>query len=136
MLLSELFDNKSASIKDQLRDVLVDRLTPLAGNKVPHVTIQSVLDLMKQARLGIAVNRSLLMTVLDPNEVLCIEKIEGDLVYLTNPAPDEIAKREEDEEMDKEKIRQKANKQAKKEVTASDDSVEDIAAKARADLMN
>ena len=136
MLLSELFADDSVNIIDDLRALMKDVLVPLAANKVPYVTVQQVVDRLQEVRSGARVDRAMVMTVLDPNKVELVDKIEGDRIYLSSPAPDEVAKKEEDEEADKQKIQAKANQQAKKEVTASDDSAADIASQARNDLMS
>jgi tRNA uridine 5-carbamoylmethylation protein Kti12 len=138
MLLCELFDDGSVNIIDQLRALMKDVLTPLAANKVPHVTVQQVVDRLQEVRSGARVDRAMVMTVLDPNKVELVDKIEGDLIYLTSPAPDEVAKREEDEEADKQKVQARATQQAQKEVTepagGGGASAPDIAAQARAEL--
>jgi hypothetical protein len=133
MLLCELFADDSVNIVDEMRALLIDVLTPLAANKVPYVTVQQVVDRLQELRSGMRVDRTLIMTVLDPNKVQLVSKIEGDRIYLSSPTPDETAKREEDEEAEKQKIQGKANQQAQKEAQKTD--APDIAAQARADLM-
>lgn len=131
MLLRELFDTDSVNIVGDMRTLMIDALLPLAARKVPHITVQQVIARLQELRSGTRVDRSLVMMVLDPNKVDCVEKIEGDLIYLSTPTPDEVSKKEEDVEAEKQKIRQKANKQAQKQVAAKSSNAREIAAKAR-----
>ena len=117
MLLCELFGNDGGSnVVDEMRSMVIDVLTPLAASKVPYVTVQQIVDRLQEVRSGVRIDRSLIMTILDPNTVQMVDKIEGDRIYLMNPQPDAMAQREEDEEANKEKVRQKANQQAQKQV--------------------
>lgn len=135
MLLRELFDDKPVNLVDDLRALMIDILTPLAANQVPFVTVQQIVDRLREVRSGARVDRNLVMTVLDPNEVKVVKKIEGDRVYLALPVRDEVSKTEDDEEREKERIRGKAQKQATKQASA-DDSVSKAAGdQARSDLM-
>lgn len=116
MLLLELFDDGSLDIGKQLRQAALDLLTPLAAQKLPFVTVQQVVDELRQQRPGILVDRALIMDILKPDEVRIIKKIEGDRIYLDMPAGDDRDTRAEDEAREKEKIASVAQKQAKKAI--------------------
>lgn len=83
MLLLELFDKKpeKGGVVQDLRDQMLDMLMPLATQGVPFVTIQAIVDKMKELNSGVSVDRALVMHVLDPAEVKMVSKIEGDRVY-------------------------------------------------------
>lgn len=116
MLLCELFGDDSVNVVDEMRSMMIDVLTPLAANQVPYVTVQQVIDRLQEIRSGVRVDRAMVMTILDPNAVEMIDKIEGDRIYLTTPQSDEVAKREDDKERDRQEIQKKAAGQAQKEV--------------------
>lgn len=136
MLLSELFASDTGNLVDDMRALMIDVLTPLAANDVPYVSLQQVIDRLQEIRSGVRIDPNLVMTILDPNKVKIVDKIEGDRIYFSSPQADEVAKREEDEEAEKQKIQHKANTQAQKEVTAPSggDDVAAVAGKARAAL--
>lgn len=134
MFLSEIFSDSSVNIIGDMRGLMIDVLTPLAANKVPYVTIQQVVDRLREVRSGVRVDRSLVMNILDPNKVELIKKIEGDRVYLNLPIPDEIEQKEDDAERNKDKIRKSANKQAQRNVTKAAADTKDVAVKARNSL--
>lgn len=119
MRLCELFDDKPVSLVADLRTLMIDVLTPLAANQVPFISVQQVVDRLRDVRSGARVDRNLVMTILDPNFVKVVKKIEGDRIYLTIPVRDEVAKTEDDAERDKDKIRSKAHKLAKKKAKSS-----------------
>ncbi len=135
MLLRELFDDKPVNLVDDLRALMIDILTPLAANQVPFVTVQQIVDRLREVRSGARVDRNLVMTVLDPNEVKVVKKIEGDRIYLALPVSDEVSKTEDDEEREKERIRGKAQKQATKQASADDSVSKAAGEQARSDLM-
>lgn len=115
MLLCELFSS-GGDMMERLRQNVLDFITPLLGQDLPFVTIQQIIDKMRHLDTGITVDRSLIMKILDPNQIQSIDKIEGDKVYFKNSegAPRETS--DEDKEKDKEEIKDKAQKQAKKKL--------------------
>ncbi len=116
MKLSELFKPDGPMI-EQLRNQVMDHLTPLVARGVEFVTVQDIQDTLTDNRTGLFIDRPLIMQILDPNVVKIIKKIQGDRIYLTGGtvSPDTM-KTKSDEEKDKDDIRQKASKQAKKSV--------------------
>lgn len=116
MRLNELFDDPPLRIENKMRQAMIDVLTPLIANKVEFVTVDQIIDKMRDYGFGVAIDRALVMDVLDPAEIKPIKKIEGDRIYLNLP---DIADREvnqDEEEKDKMRIKDKAAKQAKKEL--------------------
>jgi hypothetical protein len=114
MLLLELFDKKpeKGGVVQDLRDQMLDMLMPLATQGVPFVTIQAIVDKMKELNSGVSVDRALVMHVLDPAEVKMVSKIEGDRVYfgLDN---DQNKAGEKEEEKNANKVNDMAVSQAK-----------------------
>lgn len=121
MLLFELFDSGigdsgEGDLIHDLRQSIMDILTPLASQGVPFVTVQSVMDQLNQLRSGIAIDRNLVMTVLDPEKVKMITKIEGDRIYFTVPTADPRKVDDNQAEKDKDHVNQQAQKQAEKNI--------------------
>lgn len=83
MRLNELFSSGN-EMKDKLRQAALDIITPFMGQDLPFVTVQQVIEGLRNRRLGITIDRSLLMNLLNPDEVNGIAKIEGDRIYLQN----------------------------------------------------
>lgn len=134
MLLRELFDDRPVNVVDDLRSLVIDVLTPLAAGNIPFVTVQQIVDRLREARSGVRVDRNLIMTILNPDEVKIVKKIEGDRIYLSLPVRDEVSKTEDDEEREKERIRGKAQKQATKQATAKTQVNKAAGEQARANL--
>lgn len=102
MLLFELFDTDGPSIKTDLQQSVIDVLTPLLANKVPFVSVQSIIDNLKQTRPGILIDRALVMSLLDPEAIQSISKVEGDRVYLQGPDEEsaDAAQSEQEDQID------------------------------------
>jgi hypothetical protein len=82
MLLREMFEQADGGgVVQGLRDSILDMLMPLAAQGVPYVTVQAIVDKMKELDSGVSVDRALVMHVLDPQDVKMVSKIEGDRVY-------------------------------------------------------
>lgn len=115
MLLLELFSS-GGDMMDQMRQDALDVITPYLGMKVPFVTVNQVIDgLRSNSNLGIVIDRSLIMDLLNPENVKAVDKIEGNRIYLTNP---EAVSREvdaDDKEKDQEQVTQMAQDQAKQQ---------------------
>lgn len=120
MKLMELFDDSGEDIVQELRSEILDSLVALAANGVPYVTVQSVIEKLREKGTGLAPDRALVMSVLDPNEVKLVTKIEGDRIYFTVPQKDARAVDDMEKERDKEKVQSKATAQAKKNVQNND----------------
>ena len=122
MRLDELFpefdDSADTDVVKHLRDAALDVLMPFAAHGLPHVSIQQVIDKLKQQRSGLEIDRDVIMTVLDPEEVKIVKNIEGDMIYFS--VTDENS-RETDQaqaEKDKKHVHNTAQQQAKKSVTS------------------
>lgn len=116
MLLLEIFENKpeGGSVVQELRDSILDMLMPLAAQGVPYVTVQAIVDKMQELGSGVAIDRALVMHVLDPAEVNMVSKIEGDRVYFGLNNDENANKAGEDEaQKNAEKVNSMAVQQAK-----------------------
>lgn len=116
MRLFELFMDQT-NVKDTLRQDILDILTPLVANKVHFVTVQQIIDKMRDMKSGMVIDRALVMNLLDPDSVKVIKKIEGDRIYLALPEPNERKVNDHEKEKEQHHIKDKAAKQAKKEVS-------------------
>lgn len=114
MKLFELF-SEPMKIGDRLKQAALDLLTPMAGQKVEFATIGQIIDELRQQRPGIVIDRALVMDLLSPDKVELVKKIEGDRIYLQLPEPDSRDLPQDEETREKEKISQKAVKQAMKQ---------------------
>jgi hypothetical protein len=121
MRLDELF-NSGESIKSSLQQATIDILTPLLANKVPFVTIQSVIDNLRTSRPGIVIDRALMMNILDPNQIRSISKIEGDRIYLQYPHEDYVNSSKDEEQDQIDKIKQNAMAKAQSDVKSNSKS--------------
>lgn len=84
MLLHEFFDrhiDNTVNVRDDVRNYLLDILTPLASSGVPFVSIEGLLQKLEGLDLGIFIDKDLIMDVLDPEEVKIIQKVDGEKVY-------------------------------------------------------
>jgi hypothetical protein len=107
----------SDSIMDQVRGAVVDILTPLAANGVQFVTVQQILDDLKNSGTGVDIDRSMLMQILDPDQVKLVASIEGDRIKLSNgDNGSEQAVPAEKKQKQEEKIKTTAANQAKKNI--------------------
>lgn len=120
MLLWELFDSNPLDIVDGLRDQIMDVLTPFAANKVPYVSVDQIIDRLHDAQSGMAVDRALVVHVLDPAKVKMVKSIEGDRVYLDLPNIHQDEANEDEKQKNANKVKATATKQAKKQVDKPD----------------
>ena len=67
---------------EQLRQAALDYLTPLLAANVPFITINQMLEALRNNRLGVIITREILIDVLDPDQIEAVSKIEGDRIYL------------------------------------------------------
>lgn len=117
MRLDELFGpDAEYDVEDGLREDLVDLLTPLAANRVPYVTVSRIIELLRDKRTGMAVDRILVMRLLSPQSVKIVAKIEGDRIYLKLPSPEQRDIEAAEAEAAIERIEKTAQKQAKKNI--------------------
>lgn len=115
MRLSDLFESDdSMSFMDSIRNAVIDMLTPLVANRQPFVTFQEIVDELKPLRLGLDIDRMTLMNVLDPNNIPCIKRIDGDKIYLSLTIPDEHKASASEEQKDQDHMAAAATSQAKK----------------------
>lgn len=116
MRLFEIFSDSVDDILESLRDDIVDFLMPLAAEGVAYVTVQNVLDKLRERQSGLEIDRSLVMQVLDPNKVKLVTKIEGDRIYFRIPLPDDRKVAADQKEKDQHHLASTALKQARKEI--------------------
>lgn len=112
MLLCELFDDSPLEVTDELKSALMDILTPMVASKVPFVTVQQVIDKMREMNTGMSIDRTLIFNLLDPDQVKMVKKIEGDRIYLSQPMPTDREVGEDDAEKEAEHVSDMAQKQA------------------------
>jgi hypothetical protein len=115
MLLIELFDS-GGRMTNRLRQAALEVITPLLGQKVPFITVQQIVDALRNENLGLVIDRALVMKLLDPNEVKAVAEIKGDRIYLAKPAPPDQEQNAEDEQKQKADVSKAAQQQAKKEL--------------------
>jgi hypothetical protein len=123
MRLDELFSNSGddgLSVEDGLRQASIDILTPLLANKVPFVTIQSVINSLRSMKPGILVDRSVIMDILDPDKVKTVSKIDGDKIYLQAPDDESVNSAEDEKEDQIDKVKKTAISKAQSDVKADD----------------
>ncbi len=120
MYLFELFDDGPLDVTDDIKERIMDILTPMVAQKVPFVTIQQILDKVNQLRTGITVDRNLIMTLMDPDKIKIIDKIEGDRVYLKNPDSPDRSVGQDNREKEEDHLNKMAQKQAKKAIDKND----------------
>jgi hypothetical protein len=115
MFLFELFD--ADEMTDQLQQAALDYLTPLLSQNVPFVTVNQMIEALRNSQFGIVINRPVIMDLLDPDKVEAVAKIEGDRIYLKKP--DEVDREVDDDEaeQDQEQVSLKAQDQAQKNIT-------------------
>jgi len=116
MRLFELFDDGPLDVTSDLKNSLLDILTPMVASKVPFVTIQQIIDKLRQLRTGLTIDRNLIMTLLDPDQIKIISRIEGDRVYLSNPNGPDRSLTKDDKEKDKDHVNDMATQQAQKQM--------------------
>ncbi len=115
MFLVELFDSGN-DMMNKLRQEALEFITPMLGQDVPFVTVNQVIDALSNGKLGIAINRALVMKILDPDELQAVNKIEGDRIYLNEPDSPQNARSENDKEKEAEHVSDVAKKQAAKNI--------------------
>lgn len=114
MLLCELFDPDEMT--DQLRQAALDYLTPLLSQNVPFVTINQMIEALRNSQFGIVINRPVIMDILDPDKVEAVSKIEGDRIYLNRPDEADREVDADQQEQDQEQVADMAQDQAKKTI--------------------
>lgn len=114
MLLYELFDH--TEMTEQLRQAALDYLTPLLSQNVPFVTMNQIIEALRQNHFGVVINRAMIMELLDPDQNEAIGKIEGDRIYLQQPDAEVRDVDAEDAEKDQEQVTDIAQDQAKKSI--------------------
>jgi hypothetical protein len=113
MLILELFPSGGEAMNRMRQDAL-DVITPYLGQDVPFVTVNQVIDGLRSTnQLGIVIDRSLIMDLLDPDEVKAITKIEGNRIYLNQPEDATRAVDADDKQKDQDQVADMAQKQAK-----------------------
>jgi hypothetical protein len=111
----EIFSDSVGDILESLRDDIVDYLMPLAAEGVAYVTVQNVLDKLRERQSGLEIDRALVMRVLDPKKVKLVTKIEGDRIYFRIPIPTD-KKADDQKQKDQNHLSSTALKQARKDI--------------------
>lgn len=119
MYLFELFDNDSLNMEDEIRQNVMDVLTPMMAAHLGFVTIQQVIDKLRGMRLGISIDRGLIMNILDPDKLKMIDKIEGDRIYFHDPEAPMRSVNQDDAEKDKNHVDDMAKQKAMKNIGKS-----------------
>lgn len=114
MRLFEIFQEDPLDVQDQIKGTLLDILTPMVASHVPFVTLDAIIEKMADFRMGVAIDKNLIMTLLNPDEVNLIDRIEGDEIYLNLGIPNERALAQDDVEKDKAHVSKMAGDQAAK----------------------
>lgn len=116
MLLFELFGdvNSEPPLTDDIKQDVMDILTPLVAAGIKEVTVQQVIDKMNSAGSGLTIDRALIMDVLNPDNVGMVKKIVGDTIYLEQPMGDDRAVGADDAQKDQDHVSNMAQSQAKK----------------------
>jgi len=115
MRLDELFEPEM-SVKERMQQMAIDFLMPLVAHKVPFVTVQQMIDELRNMRPGILVDRALIMNLLDPEKVKAVKSIEGDHINLQEPNEADRAVDDNQAEKEVEKIKDLAKQKAQKDV--------------------
>ena len=116
MLILELFDN-GGELTNQIRQDALDIITPYLGSDLPFVTVNQIIDgLRNNSKHGIVIDRSLVMSILDPDHVKAVSKIEGNRIYLAQPEDATRKVSVDDEGKDQEQVSDMAQDQATKQV--------------------
>ncbi len=118
MRLFELFDDGPLDVTEDIKQSLMDILTPMVASRVPFVTVQQIIDKLRSLRTGVIIDRNLIMTLLDPDQIKIIDKIDGDRVYLSNPGAPDRSLGQDDTEKEAEHVDDMAQKQAQKAMGA------------------
>ena len=93
---------------------IIDVLIPMVATKVSFVTIQQIIDKLRQFRTGVSIDRNLVISMLDPDKIKIISKIEGDRIYLSSPTNPTRSLNKDDTQKEKEHVQDMAKKQAAK----------------------
>lgn len=118
MRLDELFQQPGPSAGDHLLQAALDVITPMLAHKVPFVTVQRLIDLLRATNSGLDIDRALVVDLLDPTKVQAVSKIEGDRIYLTPPGEGDGEKSDEDDRQDNiDAVKAQAIDQAQKQVS-------------------
>jgi hypothetical protein len=117
MFLCELFDDSSTNeMTEQLRQAALDYLTPLLAANVPFITINQMLEAIRNRRLGVIITREILLDVLDPDQIEAVSKIEGDRIYLGGEDSETHEVDAQDAEKEQAHVSDMAQDQAKKTI--------------------
>ena len=97
------------------RNAAADNIqAPMVAKEVPFVTIKQVIDKLHNFRTGLSIDRNLVMSMLNPDKIKIISKIEGDRIYLSNPMGSTRSLKKDDKQKEKEHVEDMAKKQAAK----------------------
>jgi hypothetical protein len=92
----------------------MDFILPRVAHGVESVTVQEIQDNLTSLRTGLAIDRNVVMQILDPTKIKLITKVEGDKVYLDVNKVTPEKKNEAEHERQEEHVKDKALGAAKK----------------------
>lgn len=116
MFLFELFADPPLNLDQSLSNMIANALAPLAASGVPHVSIDAVIDKLRQANTGLRIDRAMAVQLCDPTKMKFVKSIEGDKLILNEPNIEQAGQQEEDAEKKQEQIKAGATKQAQAEI--------------------
>lgn len=116
MNILEIFEDEVLDVRERLKQNALDIITPFVANNVPFITVQQVIDTLRNSRPGVFIDRGLIMNILEPTSIKLISKIEGDKIYLQKPVDDLRAASDDQEEKDIDHVKAKARDTAKKHI--------------------
>ena len=119
MRLFELFSDQPLNLGKELGNMIANALAPLVASGVPHVSVDAVIEKLRQANTGIRIDRGMAIQLCDPTVMHFVKAIEGDKLILNEPSFDKAAETEDHAEKKQEKIKAGAEKQAQAELKKS-----------------
>lgn len=116
MRYREIVESMDGNATGSLADIMLDLLTPLAGQGIEYITVDQLIGKLKHIPTGQLVDRELVMAVLDPDKFPLVKSIEGDKIYLTQRHGPERSVSDKQKETEEEKIKKTAGQQAIKNI--------------------
>lgn len=116
MLLREFLDFNDDMVEN-LRQIIMDYLTPFVARRVDFVSVEEIEDALHDYKSGLVIDRALVMSLLDPTKMKLVKKISGDRVYLDTIKAINSSKNADEREKEGERVSQKATRQARKEIS-------------------
>lgn len=112
MNLIELFEDRS--IFNDMREKVIDYITPLIAHKIPFVTVDSLYNEIQKFTDGLSIDKDFIMDLLNDNSM--VAKIEDGKVFFDYPDEDKDTD-DKTQEKNIDNIKKTAIKQAQKKVS-------------------